>query len=62
MAAARRSIVVADDSKLGRVAFSTVAPLSAIDVLVTDAPASHQSVMEIAMAGVDVVHAKVLGG
>ncbi len=38
IAAARRSVVLADSSKLGRVAFATVAPLSAIDVVVTDAP------------------------
>jgi DeoR/GlpR family transcriptional regulator of sugar metabolism len=61
IAAARRTIVVADSSKLGRVAFSTIAPLSAIDVLVTDAPANHPAVGEIAAAGVDIVEAKVLG-
>ena len=58
IAAARRSIVVADSSKLGRVAFSTVAPLSAIDVLVTDAPPDNQALWEIAAAGVDVIEAK----
>jgi DeoR/GlpR family transcriptional regulator of sugar metabolism len=63
IAAARRTIVVADSSKLGRVAFSTVAPLSAIDVLVTTvlsdlgAPAT-QALWEIASAGVDVIQAK----
>jgi DeoR/GlpR family transcriptional regulator of sugar metabolism len=60
IAAARRTIVVADSSKLGRIAFSTIAPLSAIDVLVTDAPANHPAVGEIAAAGVDIVEAKVL--
>jgi len=59
--AARRTIVVADASKLGRVAFSTVAPLSAVDVLVTDAPATHQALGDLAGAGVEVVEAKVLG-
>ncbi len=59
--AARRTIVVADASKLGRVAFSTVAPLSAIDVLVTEAPASHPALGDIAAGGVEVVEAKVLG-
>jgi DeoR/GlpR family transcriptional regulator of sugar metabolism len=58
--AARRIIVLADSSKLGRVAFSTVAPLSAVDVLVTDAPAAHPTVKDIAAAGVDVAEAKVL--
>jgi DeoR/GlpR family transcriptional regulator of sugar metabolism len=58
LAAARRAIVLADASKLGRVAFSTVAPLSAIDTLVTDAIASLPLVTEIVAAGVDVVQAK----
>jgi DeoR/GlpR family transcriptional regulator of sugar metabolism len=61
IAAARRIIVVADSSKLGRIAFSTVAPLSAVDVLVTDAPADHPEVLGIAAAGVDIVQAKVIG-
>jgi DeoR/GlpR family transcriptional regulator of sugar metabolism len=56
--AARRIIVLADSSKLGRVAFSTVAPLSAVDVLVTDAPAAHHTAQEIAAAGVSIVEAK----
>lgn len=59
LSAARRAIVVADASKLGRVAFSTVAPLSAIDALVTDAAAEHPVVLEIAASGVDVVQAKL---
>jgi DeoR/GlpR family transcriptional regulator of sugar metabolism len=56
--AVRRVIVLADASKLGRVAFSTVAPLSAVDVLVTDAPAEHPVAAEIAAAGVTLVGAK----
>ncbi|ALN75438.1 DeoR/GlpR family DNA-binding transcription regulator [Aureimonas sp. AU20] len=36
MALARRTIVVADASKFGQYAFATIAPLSAIDILVTD--------------------------
>jgi DeoR/GlpR family transcriptional regulator of sugar metabolism len=55
--AARRAIVLADTSKLGKVTFSTVAPLSAIDALVTDAPAGNPDVREIAAAGVDIVEA-----
>jgi DeoR/GlpR family transcriptional regulator of sugar metabolism len=57
--AARRSVVLADASKLGRVAFATVAPLSAIDAVVTDAPAADVSVGELAAAGAEVVEAKV---
>jgi DeoR/GlpR family transcriptional regulator of sugar metabolism len=44
------------------VAFATVAPLSAIDAVVTDAPAAHQAVGEIAAAGVEVIEAKVPEG
>jgi DeoR/GlpR family transcriptional regulator of sugar metabolism len=36
-----------------------VAPLSAIDAVVTDAPADSQPASEIAAAGVEVVEAKV---
>ena len=60
MSAARRTIVLADSSKLGRVAFSTVAPLSSVDVLVTDAPADNPTALDIAAAGVDITEAKVV--
>ena len=60
MSAARRTIVLADSSKLGRVAFSTVAPLSSVDVLVTDAPPDNPKVLDIAAAGVDITEAKVV--
>ncbi len=53
--AARRVVALADASKLGRVAFTTVVPLSAVDVLVTDAEASHHELLEIAAAGVEVI-------
>lgn len=59
IAAARRSVVLADSSKLGRVAFATVAPLSAIDAVVTEAPAARQPVSELAAAGAEVIEAKV---
>jgi DeoR/GlpR family transcriptional regulator of sugar metabolism len=59
IAAARRSVVLADSSKLGRVAFATVAPLSAVDAVVTDAPAAHQAVSELVAAGAEVIEAKV---
>jgi DeoR family transcriptional regulator, fructose operon transcriptional repressor len=38
IACARRTIVLADASKLGVGAFAQIAPLAAIDILVTDAP------------------------
>jgi hypothetical protein len=59
IAAARRSVVLADGSKLGRVAFATVAPLSAVDAVVTDASAARQPAGELAAAGAEVIEAKV---
>jgi len=59
IAAARRSVVLADSSKLGRVAFATVAPLSAVDAIVTDASAARPAVGELAAAGAEVIEAKV---
>jgi DeoR/GlpR family transcriptional regulator of sugar metabolism len=56
--AARRSVVLADGSKLGRVAFATVAPLSAVDAVVTDTSAARQAVAELAAAGAEVIEAK----
>jgi DeoR/GlpR family transcriptional regulator of sugar metabolism len=59
---ARRSVVLADSSKLGRVTFSTVAQLSEIDVLVTDQPANASELEAVAAAGVDVVVARARAG
>lgn len=55
--AARRAIVLADESKLGRITFATVAPLQDIDTLVTDAPSDHPVVLAVREVGVQVVHA-----
>lgn len=52
---ARRLIVGADASKLGRVHLVTIAPLSAVDVLVTDAAPDHPVVLEAQSAGTEVV-------
>lgn len=57
LAAARRCVVLADEKKLGRVTFATVAPLSVVDVLVTDAGLDHPVVVQAADAGVEIVHA-----
>lgn len=56
LAAARRVVVLADASKLGRVTFATVAPVSAVDTLVTDARPDHPVVERLAGLGVEVVH------
>jgi DeoR family transcriptional regulator of aga operon len=55
LASARRCIVVADGSKLGRVAFARICPLERLDVLVTDAGAPPEAVASIRAADVEVV-------
>ena len=52
--ASQRVIVVADSSKLGRVAFGHVCDLADIDIVVTDAEADEQVVVDLVAAGVDV--------
>jgi DeoR/GlpR family transcriptional regulator of sugar metabolism len=57
VAAARRVVVLADASKLGRIALATVAPLGRVDVIVSDAPPDHPVLSAAAAAGVHLVHA-----
>ena len=51
----RRVVAVADSSKLGRQGFTTIVPLSGIDVLITDTAADPERVAEIRDAGVEVI-------
>jgi DeoR/GlpR family transcriptional regulator of sugar metabolism len=51
--ASQRVIVVADSSKLGRVAFGHVCDLDDIDIVLTDSGADQQGVDELRAAGVD---------
>ncbi|WP_237752468.1 DeoR/GlpR family DNA-binding transcription regulator [Mycolicibacterium aromaticivorans] len=53
--AADRIIVVADESKLGRVQLLTVAPLSAAGHIVTDSPADHPTLVAARNLGVEVL-------
>ena len=55
IASARRTIVVADASKFGRNAFAHIAPLSAVDVLVTDAPPPAELSHALSQANVEVL-------
>jgi len=55
---ARRVIVVADKSKLGRVYLVSLADLSDIDILVTDASMSDPTVQACVQAGVEVLRPK----
>jgi DeoR/GlpR family transcriptional regulator of sugar metabolism len=52
---ATQVIVVADQSKLGRVSFAHLATLDAIDTLVTDAPPPDELNEQLAAAGVTVL-------
>jgi DeoR family transcriptional regulator of aga operon len=54
-AVARRLIIVADATKLGRSTFARICPLHRIDTLVTDQPVSTDLAGEFAAAGVEVV-------
>src|ERR671914_1141233 len=56
--AARKVVVVADRSKLGVVALARIAPLSRVDVFVTDGGADREMLREIELAGVRVVVAE----
>lgn len=51
---ARRIIVVADATKLGRVAFARICSLEEVDILVTDDAARPDLVASLASAGVEV--------
>jgi DeoR/GlpR family transcriptional regulator of sugar metabolism len=52
---ARRCIVVADHTKLGKVAFSRIAPLDRVDVLVTDRQADSEVLDGFRSVDVEVV-------
>ena len=55
VAAARRTIVLADSSKIGVELLVTFAPLAAVDVLITDAGISAHDRAELGAAGIEVV-------
>jgi DeoR/GlpR family transcriptional regulator of sugar metabolism len=57
--AARRRVVLADATKLGRVCLATIAPLSEVDVLVTDAAPDHPVAEAAREAGAEVVSVDV---
>lgn len=62
LASARETTVLADATKLGRVALSNVARLDAIDRLITDAGASQETLSAVEQLGVEVVIAPQQGG
>ena len=54
--AASRVIVLADASKIGKIAFASVAGLKDVDILVTNAAPSSDEIKKIKRAGIDVIH------
>lgn len=58
IAAARETVVVADHSKLGKVAFATIAPLGAGTVLISDRGLDASVVAELEARGVEVILAE----
>jgi DeoR/GlpR family transcriptional regulator of sugar metabolism len=54
-ARARRTVALADSSKLGRFGFTTIVPLAAVDVLITDSGADPDEVARIRATGVEVI-------
>jgi DeoR/GlpR family transcriptional regulator of sugar metabolism len=59
---ARQVVVLADEAKLGSIAFAHVAPLAMTDVLVSDAAPHHAVVRGLSEAGVRYVQAAKQGG
>jgi DeoR/GlpR family transcriptional regulator of sugar metabolism len=55
IAAARRTIVIADKTKFGRLGFAVVAPLDQLDVLVTDEEPPSELKVALEAAGVRIV-------
>ncbi len=53
---ARRVVVLADATKIGRVAFANVAPISQIDVLVTNASPQNKIILALESEGVEIIH------
>lgn len=57
VAAARRTVVLADHTKIGRAEFAQVAPIDAVDTVVTDSDVDRDLADEIEAAGPRVVRA-----
>lgn len=56
LASARRCIVLADRTKLGQVALASVAPLSAVDTLVTGSASDNPTLLAAVDMGIQVIH------
>ena len=52
----RRVVVLADASKIGQIAFVTVAPISVVDLLITTALPTNPTIHRLKDQGVEVMH------
>jgi DeoR/GlpR family transcriptional regulator of sugar metabolism len=52
----RRVVVLADASKIGRVAFVTIAPISVVDLLITTAPPDNLVIRRLKDQGLEIMH------
>ncbi len=58
IAAAQKTIVLADSSKFGRRGFAKIADIDAVDIIITDAGISPQVVKRIEDQGIDLIIAE----
>lgn len=56
--AARRVIVLADSTKLGKTAFATMIPMSHVDTVITDSNATPQQISALKRSGTNVIIAQ----
>lgn len=56
---AKRTLVVADHTKIGRTGFSRICPLSAIHTLITDNGGNEAAIAAVEQRGIEVVRARV---
>ena len=54
IAAARRTVVIADNTKIGRTSVVTVCPIEAVDDIITDAKADQTTIDQLGESGVTI--------
>jgi DeoR/GlpR family transcriptional regulator of sugar metabolism len=52
---AQKVVVVADHSKLGKIALARIVPLSGVDILITDSGATHETLRDLERAGLEII-------
>jgi len=54
--AASRVVVLADATKIGKVAFANVAPIDVVDVLITNASPDNKVITHLRDSGIEIIH------